>query len=166
MPPWSTIDDAALRSTYASGGIAEACAALPSRSRNAIFLRANRIGIRSPRYWTEDDDKRLVYLWGECKLGRLAVKLNRSAWACYERAGVLGLRRGCPRGKETVNRAAERAGFSRVQFKKLLDRYGVPISLAMSKPYSRKASGHRARWKHHVVDPHDVDEAVAAWVRE
>lgn len=164
---WTAEEDEILRTSYGTGGIAAASVALPERSHMAILLRANRQGIASPRYWTEKDDDQLRWLWGSGNtLPRIAAKLGRTGIACYERARDIGLKCGCPQGSEYVTNAAIRAGVSTVKLRSILERHGVAISRSLSRPYRRGNKCEWANWRHHVVDPHDVDEAIAAWVRE
>jgi len=56
--PWTSREDATLRTCYARGGIKEAVAAIPARSQATLFHRAQRIGLKRRLRWTEADDQR------------------------------------------------------------------------------------------------------------
>lgn len=87
----------------------------------------------------------------------IGKKLGRRPSAVARMAERLGLGQGCPRGYEYVSEAAERCGYTRRQMVLILAFGGVRMRL----PSSRRArTGHRAQ---RVVDPTDVDEAVALW---
>lgn len=161
-PKWTAEEDAKLREAYVSGSTQAAKDALPGRSERAIWKRANRLGLHSPRKWTEHDDNLLRWEWNEGNgLEATAKKLGRTAWACYFRAGVLGLRTFA--GKEHVTVAAERAGFSLLKFRKLLRGQGVAMRTAYSRP---RAPYETTRRHHRLVDPTEVNAAVARWAQE
>lgn len=160
-PRWTPEEDAKLREAYASGATPAAREALPHRSEVAIWKRAHRLRLYSPKRWTERDDNLLRWEWNEgSSLEATAKKLGRTAWACYFRAGVLGLRNFA--GREHVSAAAERAGFSLLKFRKLLKEFGVPTKTAYSRP---RTPGETTKRRHRLVDPAEVNAAVEQWAR-
>ena len=160
-PRWSTAEDEALRAAYSTGGIPAALAALPGRSVAGLTKRAHRLGIHSPRAWTAREDRRLEWLWSSAaSLRALSRQLGRSPQACHARAAHLGLLARVPRGQEPLSVAAERAGFSPGKVLRVLSWAGVPVRQSFARPGLS-----RGLRRHRFVDPVDVDEAVAAWVR-
>jgi hypothetical protein len=160
-PAWTPAEDDALRAAYSTGGLPAARAAIPGRSAHAINNRAHRLGVLSSRRWTEDDDNRLRWLWGNCRsLVDLARQLKRTPSACHARAGLLGLRARCPQGAEPLTRAADRAGFSPPKLVKVLKWAGVPLQRSFARPGLS-----RGLRRQRFVDKYDVDVAVAQWVR-
>jgi hypothetical protein len=78
--------------------------------------------------------------------------------AIYTRAKLLGLPLGVPRGFESLDAAARRAGVHPRTMRRILRWAGKKIRRKLSEPLPR--SFHRL-----MVDQLDVDEAVAAWTR-
>lgn len=158
--PWTPAEETALRVAYESGGTAAALAALPGRSAVAIWKRAFKLGLRSPRNWTEAEDNKLRWGWANNSLSELARDLGRTQQATHARAALLGLRSRCPRGMEHLTTAADRAGFSPRKLVKVLRQYAVPVVCSFARPGLS-----RGLRRHRFVDPTEVDMAVAEWVR-
>jgi hypothetical protein len=156
--PWTSSEDAILAASYARGGIKDARAALPSRSEASIYNRAKRLGVKRRRRWTSADDANLRDLWEQgLRLSAISKHLNRTKATCYVRAQKLGFRLGCPVGFEHLTAAAERTGFSPSALRRILRWAGKPVRATVSRPVA-------ASWRRQIVDPLDVDEAVAAWL--
>lgn len=157
--PWSLAEDETLRAAYSSGGIHAAQAALPGRSQTAIYHRARRLGLSRRRRWTEADNNRLRVLWDlAIPLTRIAHELGRDKAAVYVHAQAMRLPLGCPEGFEHLTAAAERVGYPAKTLRRILAWAGVPVKVTLSRPV-------RASWRRQIVDPLDVDEAVAAWLK-
>lgn len=154
--PWTPTDDAKLAEAYSKYGTLGAVRALPKRTRAAILHRAQRIGVKRRRRWMAEDDQHLTSLWGTASLGWIARHLKRTAITTYWRAQKLGLPLGCPQGYEYLRHAATRTGFGTKTLREVLKAKGVRIWLSMARPNAGK---HRF----HVVEPMDVDDAVAVW---
>lgn len=154
---WSPEEDATLRATYLTGG-PELAATKLSRSRSSVLHRASRLRLLRKRRWTPEDDRLLTALWGESTLGAIARRLGRTQLTVYYRAHQIGLQRGAPPGTEYVRQAAERTGYLHIQLLAILRWASVKPKRSMSKP-SKGAS-----YRFHVVDPFDVDQAIAAWL--
>lgn len=112
---------------------------------------------RKWRRWTARDDEQLRTQWGEGSLRSLAAAIGRTELTTYWRARKLGLPRGCPQGLEYLTHAATRVGFATSQLRVILRAAGVRLQRSMSRPTGAKRS-------FHVVDPVDVDDAVATWL--
>ncbi len=155
-PAWTPAEDEALRAAYSSGGIRAACAALPKRGEHAIYHRANRLGLSRRRRWTADELERLRAQWGLESLDAIARALGRTRLTVYWQAQRLGLPLGCDEDHEYLSAAAARCGYDTIQLRRILKWAGVPVLSA----YSRKRRG-----RTHLVDPYEVDDAVARWLR-
>jgi hypothetical protein len=156
--PWTPAEDDTLRLSYASGGIKAAQQALPLRSVNGIYHRANEIlGPVRRRHWSAQDVTRLRFLWDAShSLPWIAKQLGRTVKTTYQRAQSLGLPLGCPQGYEYLTNAAIRCGYTAGQLRHRLRWAGVPIHPALSRTA-------RGRKRSHVVDPQDVDDALERW---
>lgn len=150
---WSKNEDQALRDSYGKVE-AKALARQLGRSECAVMHRAQRIGATARRRWTEEDKQTLRALWGEKSLGRIASELKRTVKTVYPRAKMLGLQLGCPRGLEYLTAAAARTGYQADQLRVILKAQGVKMLPSYSRPTGAK--------RHYdVVDPQDVDDAIA-----
>lgn len=156
--PWSQEDLRTLATVYASGGIKAAICAFPTRSRSSLYHAAKRLGIQRRPRWTKREDQRLRTEWGSLSMNELARAFGRPRDGIYVRAQQLGLPLGCPDGYEYLSRAAERCGYDSTQLRRILRWAGVHVR----ESYSRTHGPHRS---FHIVDPLDVDDAVAAWHR-
>jgi hypothetical protein len=153
--PWTALEDAAIRTRYASCGAAAIAAAL-DRTQGAVFHRSARIGVIKNRRWTSAEDKYLRFSWGEQNLSQIAAHIRRSRLTTYWRAQKLGLSLGCPDGYEYLSHAAARCGYTSGQLRRILRWACVKLRRAMSRGIGR----HRVP---HYVVPFDVDEALARW---
>lgn len=115
---------------------------------------------RHYKHWTAAEDRRLSLLWGSLSLRETAATLGRTEVTVYHRAQGLGLPLGCPRGMEWLTDAAKRAGYDTGQLRKILAAVGHRVHRSLSRPRLGKPTRH-----FHYVDPIDVDDAVAAWVK-
>lgn len=112
------------------------------------------------RRWKRNEDLALVDAWDRnVDLKRIARDLSRTVDAVYLRAHKLGLKRGLPEGCESLAAAAKRTGYTRAQLSCILKMAGHPPRKV---PHSRPC---KARYRTLFVDPLDVDDAIAAWVR-
>ena len=154
---WSKAEEAVLREKY--GRVhAKTIGKELGRSTHAVMHRASHIGLQSRRRWTDEDKRTLRALWGERSLGQIAKELRRTVKTTYQMAKMLGLELGCPRGLEYLTAAAKRTGYTTGQLRSILKAQGVRLLPAFSRPT-------RARRHYHVVDPLDVDDAVARHVK-
>lgn len=104
---WSDAEKAQLAKAYADGGIRAARVALPHRHERALYMMADKMGVRSPharprtkrKYDTDeriDDAIRRYYQTCENRpvVGRMAAfarSLNRPVWWVRRRAAALGM---------------------------------------------------------------------------
>jgi transposase len=110
---------------------------------------------RRKYHWTPREDDVLRMHWGARPVAEVATILERSAEAVYQRAGKIGLGLGCPQGFEYLHNAALRVGHDPKTLRRILRWARVPIREASADP---KSSNVR-----HVVEPYEVDEAMALW---
>jgi hypothetical protein len=158
---WSDEEDQVLAEAYARGGIYAAREALPHRTERAIFKRAGRAGLKRRPLWTPVEDERLRLLWGDgLTLATIASRIGRPQAGVYLRAQQLGLTSAAPQGFEYLWDAARRVGFSKETLVRILRAGGKTIYPAPSRPLGREAAFHRR-----IVQPTDVDDAVAAWLK-
>lgn len=163
--PWTREDDAKLAAVYSAGGIRAAASAFPERTRNGIYhryYRTQKARVRLP--WSTDDDDRLKAMWGAAEsIDVIAEAIGRTEIATYWRAGKLGLRDRIPPGWEYLTSAAERAGFTSCQLRRVLKLHGKEVRRAFARPTEPR--GKRRRRTHfQIVWADDVDEAVKAFV--
>lgn len=150
---WTARQEAVLQESY--GRVhAKTIGKRLGRSTAGVMHRAARIGLQSRRRWSAEDDQELAALWGEMSLGTIAKRMKRTVATTYWRARKLGLKRGCPRGLEYLTSAAERTGYDTKTLRAILKANGVRLLPAFARP--TKAKRH-----FHVVDPQDVDDALA-----
>ena len=155
---WTPPEDALLSLVYPSGRLPAARTALPHRSSHAIYRRVFRLGISQHGHWTAAECDRLRLLWGDGgNIYTIARKLGRPAGGTFEKACDLGLPIGTPQGFERMTHAARRAGYDISTLTMILRWAGKPRHPALSHPHGQR------RQRGHVVDPIDVDDAVAAW---
>lgn len=160
--PWSKEEDRVVREHYVTIGARGIASRLPTRTIASIRHRANRLGVLSRRRWTPKDDRTLRDSWGIFKMSirGLAKLLNRTPLTVYWRASVLGLDLGCPQGYEYLTHAAKRTGFSPGQLRDLMRKHGADLMQGLSRPTKIAPSR-----RYHVVDPYDVDRAIARWAK-
>jgi hypothetical protein len=161
--PWTADEEAILRARYVADG-PKVCAEALGRSWLSVTRRAQRLRLVRVRRWSEHDDAHLMVLWGVRAIAKVAKLLGRTPDAVYERARQLGLGLGCPRGAEYLTTAARRTGYAVTTLRMILRWGGVRIERATTRP-SATRRGKAARKAHltHVVEPCDVDDAVARW---
>ncbi len=107
--------------------------------------------------WSRDEDTAVCANWGIHSVSQIANALGRTPLAVYYRATHdLQLGGGCPQGFELIGQAAQRCGFHHATLLRILYWAHVKIRPAASRP----GSGGR----NHIVEPHDVDQAVASWL--
>lgn len=110
---------------------------------------------RAWHHWTEREDNVIRMHWGIRPATQIASEIDRAPKAVYRRGTELGLGAGAPQGFEYESHAAARAGYARGTFRRILQWANVHIRPAASLPGS---VGHDK-----IVEPQDVDRAVAAW---
>ena len=160
-PSWTVAEDAILRTVYPRDGIDGAKLALPARTESALFHRARRLGLQRRRRWTPSDDTHLRDLWSQgLRLSAIAKHLGRTKATTYWRAQKIGLPLGCPEDFEYLSAAAKRTGYCTSQLWRILGWAGVTVHAAVARPVKSR-SGRRM----HVVDPLDVDDAIASWLK-
>lgn len=82
----------------------------------------------SRKLWTAEETRALRTHWRKVPAAILAELLPRWGWySIYDKAWKLRLPMGAPKGCQSLNGAAKRAGYDRKGFKSLLERQGVPI---------------------------------------
>jgi hypothetical protein len=155
-PRWTAAEDSIVRAMAPTREACELYPLLPGRSIVAIRHRVRHLGIAKRRRWTRSDDLRLADLWGR-DLEEVARTIGRSMLATYERARVLGLGLGVPAGAELLTASARRCGYAVCQLRRILRWAQVRIHDSVA----RKKTGR----PHHWVEPIDVDEAVAKWLK-
>jgi hypothetical protein len=153
--PWSPDEDAAVRARYARGKVVALASEL-GRSTVAVKKRAQALGLNLAPRWTADHDQELRSHWGELSVGQIAKTMKRTAKTVYWRARKLQLPCGATQGLEFLTHAADRCGFDTATLRRILKDAGVRLQLSASRPC-------KAKRHYHVVDPDDVDRAVAAW---
>lgn len=161
-PNWTPAEDEVVRTMYRAIGDVATAAMLPGRSLVSVQKRASALGCAIRPDWSPSEDKQLILLWESgLRLSAIAKQLGRPAHGVYNRALKLGMQAGCPQGFEYLSAAMQRAGFNSTdQLRRVLKWAGVQVHMALSQPKTRHVS-----WHHHYVDPTQVDEAVARWVR-
>lgn len=155
---WSPQEESLLRSVYKSGGYRAALAALPHRSRNAIFKRASALGVLTHRPWKAEDDARLRCMWrnGDLQLRSIARVLDRTPHAVHRRARHLKLPPLLPPGFEHLTHSARRTGFAVESLRRILKWAEVKVHLCFAIP-GKKHTRYRYVW------PGDVDDAITHW---
>lgn len=157
--PWSASEDATVREHYVALGAEETAARLPGRTVRAVWARARRLDVYYKRPWTAEEDALLAQLWGLYSTRSIAKRLGRGWKAVYMRAAVAGLVARERSGTETLAAASERCGYSPRDMLRILRRAGV-----LQQSVSRNAGGYRLK-PSYQLDPFEVDEAVADYVR-
>lgn len=159
--PWTAVEETLLRARYVADG-PKACAEALGRSWLSVTRRAHSLRLTRVRRWTNHDDARLTVLWGVHPIPTVATMLHRSADAVYWRARVLELGLGCPQGHEYLSRAATRTGYAVTTLRMILRWAGVRVERATTRP-DAAPRGKRGGHLTYVVEPCDVDDAVARW---
>lgn len=155
--PWTAAEKRRLEQAYTKGGIHAAKVALPDRGESGIYHMTQRLGLKRRRRWTTDDDERLRAQWGLEDIYTIARNLGRTRLTVYWRAYELDLPLGCPEGWEYLSDAAARAGFATATLWRILRFSRVRVLHAYARNQGRRHT--------HIVEPLDVDDAVAAWMQ-
>lgn len=156
--PWTEREVAFLREHYVDRG-ATWCAEQLGRTFCSVTKCARRNDILRRRPWTYREDEQLRILWAPHTIPAIAKMLGRSGAAIYSRARDIGLGMGVPQGYECLTHAAERCGYTVTQLCRVLAHGGVRILRGMVRPNPNVRGSRRT----HMVEPSDVDDAVAAW---
>lgn len=167
MKRWTSQEDAVLLKYHArlksvlkrDDALEKLKALLPGRSRQMIFYRARKIGLRAKTRWTPEEDAVLRLKWAEGASGTIRKMLPGRSWNQIQaRADRLGLE-GRWQGFVAISDAADRMGFHLSTFTRIAEDMGVSV-------YSRvsRNTGGSSRGKHRVVELDDVVEAVSRWL--
>lgn len=154
--PWTPEERAVVGARYLAVGAAELGRQL-ARSESAVFHCARRQGLIKHRRWTAQEEDQLRMLWGERPIAELSRIFRRPESGIYYRAGKLGLRSGAPQGKEYFTAAAERTGYARATFRRILRWANVKVS----RPSRTRGGAYMFAY----VDTYDADRAVEAWTK-
>lgn len=166
---WSAAEDAHIRANYQALQLVELARPL-DRTRASVAKRAAVLGLKKRPVWTAEEDRKLRFLWGEDSTESVAMQLGRSTLSTYWRAAKLGLPLGCPPDMEYLLRAAERTGFSYDSLERIIEwargagvfgkKWRKIVRRSMSRGLDTRTGTYRR-----IVDPLDVDAAVAAWMK-
>ena len=89
---WTEMEQVLMQAHY-SKGIDKIKALLPTRTREAIFAQAGKMGLTEPRFWLPDEDSLLRAIYPESGARGVQEKLpHRTIPAIKHRATNLGLR--------------------------------------------------------------------------
>lgn len=159
--PWDEAEDEILRSSYSTGGIKAAVAALPARSESSLYHRAKRLGLSRRARWTARDFFDLRELWAEgLSLATIAGRLGRTKATVYWHAAQIGLTSDVPPGFTRLSAAAAETGYTTSQLERILTWAGKRIRVVAARPGPRKGA-HRYR----MVDWISLHDALEAWHR-
>lgn len=103
--PWTEAELDVVRRYYRTEPVAAVAARLPGRTVDAVRHAAKRVGVKSARTWTPEDDAALRAGWGVERTADLSRRLGRGPTALKQRAVRLGLaadRHYTPADLETV----------------------------------------------------------------
>jgi hypothetical protein len=157
---WTVAERETLKALYVTKGLHACERALPGRSSHAICQAARRLGLRTHKRWTAEDDRIITSEWGFTSLEQIARRLGRTAKAVYQHARAdLDVGMGAPEGAEYLTASARRTGFDVPTLRRVLAYAGVKPRRVPTRPTGRRVS-HRMTY----VDGLDVDDAVAAWM--
>lgn len=151
-----------LREHYATRGAAF-CAAALGLSVRQVHRRVQTLKLRKLKRWSEHDDRALRWMWESSTLAEVAKKLGRTPQAVYQRAKILGLGLGCPRGLEYLSHAAARVGYSVLSLRRILKWARVPLRRGNVNPSAKRRGTGRHNYVTWIVDPERVNEAVERW---
>lgn len=158
---WTAEDIEVLREHYLLDGW-ETVAARLGRSRSAVFKKAQCLGLVRERRWTEKEDAEVKQMLADgIGIATIAGRLGRTESGVFHRARRIGFPTGRPADFEYLYPAAERTGFAPQTLIKIMRAAKMPIRVAQSEPKKRYWP---ARYRRHIVDPIDVDEAVEKWL--
>lgn len=173
MRRWTPEEDAKLRSIcegkiLKKGQFIRAVDGLfPGRPIRAIYQRVGRLKIKmSSKAWKPQEDRKLMLLWGEYPMEKLAEVFRRTPKAIQLRASTLKLPIGCPSGWEYLSHAAKRTGFATITLRLILKKAEVHLR----REYTLRSGKRRPRPKRDsrrwIVEPDLVDDAVALYCAE
>jgi hypothetical protein len=113
------------------------------------------------RKWKSDDERFLIYYWGNKPTEWIAEKLGRTVTACSKRMTVLTGSRSITRGKWTQRRLALECGFLVPQIKWAVDKLGLKVKQPPKKGRDRKAKKRRP-WDNSVwlIDDDQADKII------
>lgn len=125
---WSSREDRAIRTLYASAPQREVCRQLPTRTWGSIVARAHLLGVRRERhFWSAEKDKLLRAMWPDTTRKTICANLGRTWSAVLNRARKIGLQgRGATQrwsGYVSLTQAARVIGCSHAQLWRALDAY-------------------------------------------
>lgn len=158
---WTDEEKETLRACWRGTARAERAAKrkLPGRSSLAIRQQAKRMGLVRKRSWKLDEEK-LRTLWQTMTPRELRTALGGRSWsAILERARLLGLPFGPPKGCESLNKAAERCGVNHAHLLRILAACEVPLRECY--PNNRAPK----KFPRHYVDSFEVTRAVEWYSR-
>lgn len=111
---------------------------------------------RGYKYWTQEEDRLLLRLWGKCGVRTIRKKIKRTEPSIYQRARRLGLR-AQSQGKMTRDEAARALGMSSATLQNLMD--SCAVSSPPAAPISQRGSS-RLAYRRTSVDLSDMEEIV------
>lgn len=155
--PWSAADDEVIRARYRKGAAAGIAADL-GRTTSAVRERARKMRALAERRWTAAEETILRDQWGELSLRQFAHRFNRTTKGIYQHARLLGIVNAERARSESVTEAAARTGFGRRKLMEILRAHRVANPVT-----TRFTTKNKAR-PYYLLDPFDVDEAVAAYL--
>lgn len=160
---WSARENELIRRLYVSN-LPRLRELLHSRSLEAIRQQARKLDVRRRgRPWTTDEVKLFRTWWeGDHRLEWMAPRLGRTPWQLYVKAIALGML-GVPDGHESLTAAARRVNYEPSTLRKILRAAGV--RLHQMRTVRARKDRQKIYYRVHYVDPFDVDEAVAKWVK-
>ena len=147
-----------LRKHYAERG-QPWCAEQLGLTPRQVQRRTRALGLRRRELWTPKDRDMLIFQWGPKGIKEIAGHIGRTPRAAYDRAGKLGLGRGCPRGYVYLSHLARETGYSRCTMRMILAWAGVGVSRGPKNP-QREGRKHLT-W---IVDHGLGLEAVDRWL--
>lgn len=142
--------------------------AFPKRTVAAVRAKIKELKINTKKWWKEDEDARLLRLWGVLPFPTICKALNRSPLSVYCRAvHVLKLKGGCPPGWETVTKASVRYKCSVYLVRKVLKDANIepihPYTISKARTVNADGGSEGLRGAHNIVRVEDVDSAFAVY---
>lgn len=132
---------------------------LPRRSKASCLVRASKLRIANKARWSEAEDKIIRDWFADGSARGLKKLLPRRSWEAIKgRAKRLGVNVLRWQGYVSVTEAAARLNFSLSYFTNILKAMGVALRNRAD------AGGKRARYRHHVVEWEEAEDAVKRWL--
>ena len=153
---WTEAEMEILRANYMAIGAKAVKTLLPERSMQAIYNKAEAFGLIRRRFWTEHDLAVMRGNWGVEDIDTIAKRLGRTAESVGAKAKLVGLPVLVPEGWESLVSAVRRTGYAHPTLRRILKWAEVRVIRAY-------AARRGTRYNQHIVDPFEVDEAVARW---